>query len=41
MITVWLNADYLSPSGRGLSQFVTYFKEELKDQIKGKPPKKW
>ena len=27
--------------GPGLSKFVEYFKEEIKDQLKGKPPNKF
>ncbi|PIG80101.1 hypothetical protein AARAC_010674 [Aspergillus arachidicola] len=28
-------------NGPGLSKFVEYFKEEIKDQLKGKPPNKF
>ncbi|TQB67776.1 hypothetical protein MPDQ_004732 [Monascus purpureus] len=30
----------LDNNGRGLQRFLEYFKEEIKDQMKGKPPNK-
>jgi hypothetical protein len=30
----------LEKNGPGLKQFFQYFKEEIKDQLKGKPPNK-